>query len=66
MDEKKLSLFNFLKLVAKEQLSQKSHVPWAIKGISCLGRKGLSYLKGATMFPWGVKSLSCLGEQPYS
>jgi len=29
-----------------------------------LGRKGLSFLKRATMFPWGVKSLSCLGKQP--
>jgi hypothetical protein len=50
MDEKKISLCNFFKLVAQEQLSQKSHVPWAINGISCLGGKGLSYLKGATMF----------------
>jgi len=33
-----------------------------VKGISCLGRKGLSYLKGANMFAWGVKSLSCLGN----
>jgi hypothetical protein len=66
MDEIKLSLCNFLKLVAQEQLPQKNHVPWGVKGISFLGRKGLSYLKGVTMFPWGVKSLSCLGEQPCS
>jgi hypothetical protein len=56
MDEKHLSLCNFFKLVVEEQLPQKNHVPWGVKGIS--------YLKGATMFPWGIKSLSCLGEQP--
>jgi hypothetical protein len=42
MDEKNLSFYNFLKLVAQEQLPQKNHVPWGVKGISCLGRKGLS------------------------
>jgi hypothetical protein len=66
MDEKKFFLCNFKKLVAQKQLPQKNHVPWGVKGINCLGRKGLSYLKGATMFPWGVKSLSCVGEQPCS
>jgi hypothetical protein len=34
-----------------------------VQGISCLGRKGLCYFYGVTMFPWGVKSLSFLGEQ---
>jgi hypothetical protein len=62
MDEKKLSLCNLKKLVAQEQLLQKNHVPWGVKGINCLERKGLSYTKGATMFSWGIKSLTCFGE----
>jgi hypothetical protein len=42
MDEKKLSLCNFLKLVAQEQLPQKNHVPWGVKGI--IREKGIKLL----------------------
>jgi len=52
MDEKKLFFCNFLKLIAQEQLLlQKNIFLGGVKGISCLERKGLNYLKGATMFP---------------